>query len=132
MSEGRGEPDLATEPRLLTILEELRAREPIFHRPEFGTTRADFEALTAEDFWEVGASGRRYSRAFVLDVLERRGSSPQEAPWETSGFHCRELGGATYARPPPFSAPAAAPPACPGGRGSASAPPPCARSSVGA
>ena len=47
------------------VMTELIQREPIFHRPEFGTTRADFEKMMAEDFWEVGASGQIYSRAFV-------------------------------------------------------------------
>src|SRR5579883_2763275 len=44
---------------------ELRNREPIFHRPELGTARVDFERMTVEDFWEVGASGRCYSRNHV-------------------------------------------------------------------
>ena len=38
------------------VLEELKRREPIFHRRELGTTRADFENMTMPDFWEVGAS----------------------------------------------------------------------------
>lgn len=57
------------------VLDELAAREPLFRRPEFGTTRSDFAAMTAEDFWEVGASGRRYDREFVLDVLDERAGS---------------------------------------------------------
>ena len=68
-------PPPPTDPELLGVLEELIKREPIFHRPEFGTTRADFENMTSPDFWEIGASGRRYSRAFVLDELERRHSA---------------------------------------------------------
>jgi hypothetical protein len=35
------EPTLATAPHLAAILEELKQREPIFHRPELGTTRLD-------------------------------------------------------------------------------------------
>lgn len=86
------EPELTTAPELLEILAELASREPIFHRPEFGTTRADFEAMTHEDFWEIGASGRRYSREYVLDSLEaRHAAGPQEDVWETSDFHCRRL-----------------------------------------
>ena len=73
------------------MLEELRAREPIFHRPEFGTTRRDFEAMTEPDFWEVGASGRRYSREYVLDELEKRHAAGHEDVWEASEFHCRRL-----------------------------------------
>ena len=86
----------STDPELQQILAELSAREPIFHRPEFGTTRADFERMTAEDFWETGASGRRYSRAFVLDELEKRFAVPHADVWETSGFECRRLAEKTY------------------------------------
>jgi hypothetical protein len=43
------------------------------------------------DFWEIGASGRRYSREFILAELERRWQKPVEDIWETSGFHCRKL-----------------------------------------
>jgi hypothetical protein len=90
------EPILTTPPELQGILAELSSREPIFHRPEFGTTRADFEKMTAEDFWEIGASGRRYSRQFVLDELEKRFAAPHEDVWETSEFQCRKLGEDTY------------------------------------
>lgn len=90
------EPTLQTEPPLLGILEQLKSREPIFHRPEFGTTRADFDSMMHPEFWEIGASGRRYSREFVLDELERRHQNPQEEVWETSDFHGRQLAGEVY------------------------------------
>jgi hypothetical protein len=80
-----------TDSKLLGVLAELRCREPIFHRPELGTTRADFESMTTADFWEVGASGRRYSRNFVLDALEERHQSPVDEVWETTDFRCQEL-----------------------------------------
>jgi len=86
----------ATRPEFQEILAELEAHEPIFHRPEFGTTRADFERMTSEDFWETGSSGRRYSRQMVLDVLEKRYAVPHEDVWETSEFQCRRLAGDTY------------------------------------
>lgn len=87
------EPTLVTDPALNDVLHELIDREPIFHRPEHGTTRADFESMMAANFWEVGASGRRYSREFVLDELDRRREHPTERdPWVTSDFWCRELG----------------------------------------
>ncbi len=85
------EPILTTAPELECILAELSSREPIFHRPEFGTTRTDFERMTTDDFWETGASGRRYSRQFVLDVLEQRRNNPQADVWQTRDFHCRQL-----------------------------------------
>ena len=40
------------------VLAELVKREPICHRPELGTTRADYERMMDESFREVGASGR--------------------------------------------------------------------------
>ena len=52
--------------------------------------------MAAADFWEIGASGQRYSRAHVLDVLEHRAPDPAEHSWKTRDFHCRELGPDTY------------------------------------
>jgi hypothetical protein len=80
-----------TDPKLLDVLAELRRREPIFRRPEFGTTRAEFESMTTPDFWEIGASGNRYSRQHVLDELERQQAQPAEEAWETADFRCQEL-----------------------------------------
>ncbi len=80
-----------TNPKLLGVLAELRRREPIFHRPEFGTTRPELDAMLDADFWEVGASGRRYSRRFALDVLEARTGTPDEEVLETTDFRCQEL-----------------------------------------
>jgi hypothetical protein len=85
------EPVLSTDPALLGILEELKRREPIFHRPEFGTTRTDFDGMMHPDFCEIGASGCRYSREYVLNELENRHQHPQKDIWETSEFHCRLL-----------------------------------------
>jgi hypothetical protein len=90
------EPILTTAPEPQDILVDLSGREPIFHRSEFGTSRADFERMTVEDFWETGASGRRYSRQFVLDELEKRFSVPHADIWSTSDFQCRKLGEDTY------------------------------------
>ena len=78
------------------VMAALRAREPLFHRAEFGTARADFERMVAGDYWEVGASGRVYPRDFVLDVVERRHAAPHDDPWETSDFRCRALGEDTW------------------------------------
>ncbi len=90
------EPQLETAAELLGVLEELKRREPIFHHPEFGTTRADFERQVTEDFWEIGASGARYSREFVLDTLEKRYSQPYSEDLTAFDFHCRRLGDDTY------------------------------------
>jgi hypothetical protein len=87
---------LNTNPQLLAVLEELKRREPIFHRPELGTTRADFENMTDPSFWEVGASGRRYSREFILDTLENRMLQGYEDVWETLDFHCLQIAPDNY------------------------------------
>lgn len=76
---------------LAGIVDALARREPLFHRPEFGTTRADFDAMLTEGFWEIGASGQRYSRAYVLDVLEQRHQQPHEDQWSTADFHCQQI-----------------------------------------
>jgi hypothetical protein len=90
------EPEFITPPELAQVLSELIDREPIFHRPEHGTARADFERMTVPGFWETGASGERYSRAFVLEVLEKRWSRPHEDVWDASEFCCRELAPEVY------------------------------------
>ena len=78
------------------MLEELKRREPIFHRPEYFGSRADVEKATAADFWEIGASGRRYSRAYVLETLAARAEEPFEDQFEARDFHCRGLGADVY------------------------------------
>jgi hypothetical protein len=90
------EPNLVTDPKLSGVLEELARRETIFHRAEFGTARADFERMAEEAFWEVGASGRRYSREYVLDELERRRANPSEDDWQTGNFHRSEIAADNY------------------------------------
>jgi hypothetical protein len=95
------EPQLSTEQRLLPALAELLRREPLFHRREIIGGRADFKAETAEDYWEVGASGRRYSREYVWAVLEQRYASPvpdeyESCQWGISDALLREVAPGTY------------------------------------
>jgi hypothetical protein len=52
--------------------------------------------MTAPGFWEVGASGRRYSRQFVLDTLEVQYKNPTMDVWEISGFYCFEVAADNY------------------------------------
>lgn len=88
-----------TELELLPILDELRRREPIFHTPRFARSLEEVEHAVAPDFWEVGASGRRYSRAFILHMLATdpaRYVDAEAAGWTASGFAVRRLGPATY------------------------------------
>jgi hypothetical protein len=90
------EPAPETDPALADVLAELRDREPLFHRAELGTSAEALERQMAPDFWEVGASGRRYGRRHVLEVLVRRYAEGRHDAWETSGFRCREVGPETY------------------------------------
>jgi hypothetical protein len=85
------EPTFVTPPALRAVLAELKRREPLFHTPEFGSTRAAYAELLDADFWEVGASGRRYSREYVLDILGTRAPDVNEDAWETHDFHVREI-----------------------------------------
>jgi hypothetical protein len=95
------EPELVTEERLLPVLEALKRREPLFHRRELVSSRADFERETAQDFWETGASGRRFRREFVWATLEDRFARGNQDEfeterWQTSDFQLREIAPRTY------------------------------------
>jgi hypothetical protein len=52
--------------------EELNRLEPIFHTAATGPERHKYEPLIAVDFWEIGASGKRYDRETVLKTLAER------------------------------------------------------------
>jgi hypothetical protein len=92
------DPDPVTDVPLLDARDELLRREPIFHRPELATAPSDFEAMVDPGFWEVGASGRRYSRGQVLEELQRRhaGGPPADDPWQVRDEQCLELAPDVY------------------------------------
>ncbi|HVG26048.1 MAG TPA: DUF4440 domain-containing protein [Acidobacteriaceae bacterium] len=86
-----------TDQKLLAVLQELRRREPIFHSAEFGTSTADYERNMAPDYWEVGASGKRYSREFILREFEGKPAAYAEIlGWKSWGYAVRQLGPDTY------------------------------------
>lgn len=89
-----GSQDHSAEPD--AVLAELLRREPLFHRPEFGSSRSDFENMITSDFWEIGASGRRYGREYVLDALDERHLHPQPDPWEVRDPACQRLAERVY------------------------------------
>ncbi len=86
----------ADDDTLADVSRELAAREPIFHRPEFGITREDFERMLTEEFREVGASGQAYTRAFVLDTLEQRHREPVLEDLAVSEFRCQRIADDLY------------------------------------
>ncbi len=90
------EPNPIADPDLLDVLHELMQCESRLHHPEPDLIRADFERMVDAAFWEVGASGRRYSRESVLDVLERRVANQAEEAWSTRDAHCFEIAADNY------------------------------------
>jgi hypothetical protein len=94
-----GGPFTHVDPELLSVLDELRGREPIFHTRTFGLTPEDFERSTAPGYWEVGASGRRYSRELILawaPKMPEHFVDASEAGWRTEDFGLLQLGPETY------------------------------------
>ncbi len=81
---------------LQPVLQELQRLEPLFHAAHPDATPPDFEQLVAPEFWEIGASGNRYSRAFALKVLTERVEQPDTASWQTDGFGIAEVGADHY------------------------------------
>ncbi len=82
-----------------TVRSELRDLEPVFHRPDRGTSRAVWDALMAPDYWEVGARGAIYDRAFVLDTLAGRYADPAYDPMaglELDDFAVRGAGAGVW------------------------------------
>lgn len=85
------------DPELKPVLEELRCREPIFHRAAFGENTAEFGRRMDPSYWEVGASGRRYSREFIMQGLEHYPPVDAEAAgWTCTDFGLRALSPDTY------------------------------------
>jgi hypothetical protein len=83
---------------VINILEELKAREPIFHHPEnFGKAKQDIEAQMCDEFWEVGASGNIYSKQYVIETLLERYNDPNyQDVWEASDFKVTEIAPGNY------------------------------------
>lgn len=88
---------MSEEEQLARVMAELLDREPIFHKPALGTQSDDYLAMTAEDYWEVGASGRVYDREFVVQSLVARGKVPGDEDWVVSDARIRRLADDTYA-----------------------------------
>ncbi len=83
-----------------TTTKALRRREPLFHRRDLVSSAADADREMAADYWEIGASGRRYSREFVLATLtERFAADPvtdDAEGWTVTDFDVREITDRTY------------------------------------
>jgi hypothetical protein len=73
-----------------------RTESPYFTARNTAHREQILKGMIAENFWEIGASGHRYSRKYILDALEKRHSKPHEDVWKTRDFHCRELAESIY------------------------------------
>jgi hypothetical protein len=84
------------------ILSQLISLEPIFHRFEDlsgrSPTRAEIDSIMAPEFFEIGASGRLYSRDFIIQTLEERFSTSESQPdrFQTSEFHLLRVSADTW------------------------------------
>ena len=45
--------------------------------------------MTSDEFWKVGASGRRYSKEFVLNAIESTAREPDEDRWPAIFTVCK-------------------------------------------
>ncbi len=71
-----------------TLLSELQALEVELHHPGVRCSRERLEQLLHPDFYEVGRSGRTYTRVTVIDHLTAQESQPV---MESGAFALLEL-----------------------------------------
>lgn len=85
------EPELLLDPALAPMLDELQRLEDSYHAASAVASPEAFDRLVAPDFWEIGASGRRMSRAFARQVLAQRPGVPEPAMWQTDQHHLQRM-----------------------------------------
>ena len=74
------------------IVDALNEREPIFHNSPPGADRAYLESLIADDYFEVGGSGRIYSRERVIEtVVDRYDREEPAVEYEVDEFEVRQI-----------------------------------------
>lgn len=84
-----------------SVLEQLTAFEPLFHRSRVAMSRDEFDAMVDQDFWEIGASGVRYTRDHVQSVVEGRRlrgdvNDAAELGWTVDRSAVRRIADDTY------------------------------------
>lgn len=68
------------------LTDEIRALEEALHRPDVRRSRTAVEALLAEDFVEFGASGTRYDRAEMIELLDAEVDEPDDGELKATDF----------------------------------------------
>ena len=76
----------------LNIREELKLLEPVFHTQATGPEKHKYEKVIAPEFWEIGASGKRYDRELALKTLAEREAAGIFELLSTEDFDCTFLG----------------------------------------
>ena len=83
------------------VKEFLRNREPIFHHRDLTNTREEADNEMHKDYWEIGASGKLYTRGFILNFLEERYKNEMidemvTENWKITEFKVQHLAGDIY------------------------------------
>jgi len=71
-------------------------REQCLIQPPRGSTRMEIEALLAEDFCEIGASGGACNRAEGIDALMQRAITPLIGNWRIEEFSAHAISKSCY------------------------------------
>ncbi len=74
---------------MTSLLETLRSLEVELHHPGVRCSRGRLEQLLTPDFYEVGRSGRQYSRSTVIEFLLNETSPPNV---QSDDFNAVKLG----------------------------------------
>lgn len=80
-----------TDQEIEIVKKELINLEPIFHHQELGTSKEILENMISDDYWEVGASGKVYTKKFIIDTLIERYSKSYSEDLEMINFRCQKI-----------------------------------------
>jgi hypothetical protein len=83
--------DRPTPASLQPLCAALAALEPLYHAACPQASLADFDRCVADGFWEIGASGLRYDRAWARQALAQRPGVPPDAHWRCEDWRLQSL-----------------------------------------
>ncbi|MDO1584554.1 DUF4440 domain-containing protein [Rhizobium oryzicola] len=69
-----------------TLLAQIIALEEALHRPDVRRARDRLESLLADEFREIGASGRFYGRAEIIELLTQEDKGGDESTFLASDY----------------------------------------------
>ena len=73
------------------LIDEIRLLEEALHRPEVRRNREAVEGLLAEGFAEIGASGRAYPRAEMIELLVSESDDANGMKLLATGYSLRSI-----------------------------------------